>query len=97
MLAVKYEILVERINKVDIPNEAAQAHQSLAAAYGAYGAALRGLTEIGVDRTIPPAAFQQYSDAAVALGKAFIESVQFFAERGVRFAQDEPGNIFALP
>ena len=76
------------------PPEVAEMHRALAAAYAAYGAALRELTEVGADGTIPSAAFQAYSDAALGVGKVFIEIMQFFAERGVHFAPDEPGSLF---
>lgn len=95
-LAAKYAVLAENINKVSVPDEAAQANQSLAAAYAAYAAALRGLTTVGADGTIPPSAFQTYSDAALAVGKVFIEVMQFFAERRVRFAPEEAGEMFNL-
>lgn len=96
-LAAKYERLAEVLKKIRAPDEVVEKHNALAAAYAAYGAALRGLTIISADGTIPSAAFQTYSDAALGIGKLSIEMMQFFAERGVRFEPDEPGAVFALP
>lgn len=95
-LAAKYAALAENINKVSVPDEAAQANQSFVVAYSAYAAALRGLVTVGADGTIPPSAFQTYSDSALAVGKVFIEVMQFFAEREVRFAPEEAGEMFNL-
>ena len=96
-LAAKYEGVAGTLQKTSAPPEVADKHRALAAAYAAYGAALRGLTVVGSDGTIPSQAFQTYSDAALGVGKLFIEFMQFFAERGVRFAPNEPGTVFALP
>lgn len=96
-LAGKYEILTENLRRVNAPPETAQAHERLAAAYGAYGTALRGLTTVGADGNTAPESFQKYSDTALAVGKVLIETALFFAEQEVIFAPDEPGNIFTLP
>lgn len=96
-LAGRYEALAENINAVEFPKEARPVHQSLATAYAAYAEALRGFVVSTTDGKILTAAFQKYSDAALAVGKAVVEAARFFAEQGVSFAPDEPGYIFALP
>ncbi len=96
-LAEKYGVLAEGLQKIAAPADTEEKHRALAEAYTAYSAALRGLTEVSADGTISSATFQKYSDGALGVGKMFIQMMQFFAERGVRFAPDEPGAVFALP
>lgn len=96
-LAQKYEKLAADITSIVPPEEAAGIHASFAKAYRRYAEAIRAISKTPADSYMSGEAIALYSDAAIALGRAFVDVSDFFYRGGVGFDKTAPGHIFMFP
>lgn len=96
-LALSYERAASNLQTITAPREETVLLDNLKDGYARLGYALHELSKGGAELKVLSKRWTEYSASVIGVGKALNEAIGFFMERGVRFAPNEPGVIFAIP
>jgi hypothetical protein len=91
-----YTELSASIRAVNAPTAAASLHSRLSANYQSIASAIAAFRS-EVATNISSSAYNNYNSAAIESAKTLNAFADFFKERGIRFAPNEPGYIFMRP
>ena len=96
-LAQKYKSLAQTIDKIETPNTATEVRNNLHTAYEKYTDAIFTLSKTAEDAYLGATEMTAYSEATLALARAFVTISDLFYKERIGFSPSEPGNIFMFP